>query len=100
MLNSVDAAVAATTSVAWRGAGAAGGERALINLSDNLNAKEQKVSIITGKKILLAGTSGTTPVSVQNLLPVEDPGAGGGHALGRPAASSRSASSRTLIQVR
>ena len=29
------------------------------------------MSIITGKKILLAGTSGTTPVSVQNLLPVE-----------------------------
>jgi hypothetical protein len=71
VLNSVDAAVAATTSVAWRGAGAAGGEQALINLSDNLKAKEQKVSIITGKKILLAGTSGTTPVSVQNLLPVE-----------------------------
>jgi hypothetical protein len=70
VLNSVDAAVAATTSVAWRGAGAAGGEQALINLSDNLRAKEQKVSIITGKKILLAGTSGTTPVSVQNLLPV------------------------------
>ncbi|HZZ54190.1 MAG TPA: DUF6049 family protein, partial [Trebonia sp.] len=71
VLNSVDAAVAVTTSVAWRGAGAAGGEQALINLSDNLKAKEQKVSIITGKKILLAGTSGTTPVSVQNLLPVE-----------------------------
>lgn len=71
VLNSVDAAVAATTSVAWRGAGAAGGEQALINLGDNLNAKEQKVSIITGKKILLAGTSGTTPVSVQNLLGVE-----------------------------
>jgi len=71
VLNSVDAAVTATTSVAWRGAGAAGGELALINLSDNLNAKEQDVSIITGTKILLAGTSGTTPVSVQNLLPVE-----------------------------
>jgi hypothetical protein len=71
VLNSVDAAVAATTSAAWRGAGAAGGWQALINVRDNLTAKEQKVSIITGKKILLAGTSGTTPVSVQNLLPVE-----------------------------
>ena len=30
-----------------------------------------RVSIITGKKILLAGASGTTPVSVQNLLNVE-----------------------------
>jgi hypothetical protein len=71
VLNSVDEAVATTTSAAWRGAQAAGGRQALINLSDNLKAKEQKVSIITGKKILLAGTSGTTPVSVQNLLPVE-----------------------------
>jgi Family of unknown function (DUF6049) len=71
VLKSVDAAVATTTSAAWRGAGAAGGWQALINLGDNLKAKEQKVSIITGKKILLAGTSGTTPVSVQNLLPVE-----------------------------
>jgi Family of unknown function (DUF6049) len=71
VLTSVDAAVAATTSAAWRGAGAAGGWQALTNVRDNLTAKEQKVSIITGKKILLAGTSGTTPVSVQNLLPVE-----------------------------
>jgi Family of unknown function (DUF6049) len=71
VLNSVDAAVAATTSAAWRGAGAAGGWQALTNVRDNLTWKEQKVSIITGKKILLAGTSGTTPVSVQNLLPVE-----------------------------
>jgi Family of unknown function (DUF6049) len=71
VLNSVDAAVTATTSAAWRGAGAAGGWRALINLGDNLKGKEQSVSIITGKKILLAGASGTTPVSVQNLLPVE-----------------------------
>ncbi len=71
VLTSVDAAVAATASAAWRGAGAAGGWQALTNVRDNLTAKEQKVSIITGKKILLAGTSGTTPVSVQNLLPVE-----------------------------
>ena len=71
VLESVDAAVTATTSTAWRGAGAAGGRQALINLRDNLNGKEQAVSIITGKKILLAGASGTTPVSVQNLLPVE-----------------------------
>lgn len=71
VLNSVDAAVTATASAAWRGAGAAGGWRALVNVRDNLSAKEEKVSIITGKKILLAGASGTTPVSVQNLLNVE-----------------------------
>ena len=71
MLNTIDKAVTATTSAAWRGAGATGGWQALINLGDNLAANEKKVQIITGKKILLAGTSGTTPVSVQNLLPVE-----------------------------
>jgi len=70
-LNSIDTAVTVTTSTAWRGAGAPAGWHALGNVRDNLNKKEQKVSIITGKKILLAGASGTTPVSVQNLLPVE-----------------------------
>ena len=68
VLNSVDAAVAATTSAAWRGAGSAGGRQALVNLGDYLRSAERKVTIITGKKILLAGASGTTPVSVQNLL--------------------------------
>ncbi len=71
VMNTIDAAVTTTTSAAWRGAGAAGGWQALTNLGDNLKDNEQKVSIITGKKILLAGASGTTPVSVQNLLPVE-----------------------------
>ena len=70
-LNSIDTAVTVTTSAAWRGAGAPAGWHALGNVRDNLNKKEQRVSIITGKKILLAGSSGTTPVSVQNLLPVE-----------------------------
>jgi uncharacterized protein DUF6049 len=69
--DTIDAAVTATTSAAWRGAGATGGWQALTNLGDNLRENEKKVSIITGKKILLAGASGTTPVSVQNLLPVE-----------------------------
>jgi Family of unknown function (DUF6049) len=71
VLDTIDAAVTATTSAAWRGAGVTGGWQALINLGDNLRVNEKKVSIITGKKILLAGASGTTPVSVQNLLPVE-----------------------------
>ena len=70
VLNSVDAAVAATTSAAWRGRGAPAGQQVLNNVRGNLGKKEQAVTIITGKKILLAGTSGTTPVSVQNLLPV------------------------------
>jgi len=73
VLNSVDAAVAVTTSAAWRDTGEAGGQLALNLVSDNLKSNEQKVHIIgiQGRKFLLGGTSGTTPVSVQNLLDVE-----------------------------
>jgi hypothetical protein len=73
VLQSLDAAVAATTSTAWRGADSAGGWLALTQLTDYLSDSEKKVRIITGKKVLLAGTSGTTPVSVTNLgeLPVQ-----------------------------
>lgn len=72
LLNSVDAAVAVTTSVAWRGAGAADGWLALDKVDHNLFSNEEKVHIIgiPGRKFLLGGTSGTTPVSVQNLLSV------------------------------
>jgi Family of unknown function (DUF6049) len=70
VLQSIDAAVAATTSAAWRGADSAGGWLALTQLADYLSDHEQGsqgVRIITGKKVLLAGTSGQTPVSVTNL---------------------------------
>ena len=70
LLQTYDAAVAATTSVAWRGAGSAKGSRALTQLGDYLTNSLKQVRIITGKKLLLAGTSGETPVSVQNLLPM------------------------------
>jgi Family of unknown function (DUF6049) len=70
-VNTIDTALTATASAAWRGAGASGGGHALTNLGDNLAENLKRVTIITGKKILLAGASGTTPVSVQNLLPVE-----------------------------
>jgi hypothetical protein len=68
LLQTYDAAVAATTSVAWRGASSAGGWLALTQLGDYLSNSLKQVRIITGKKLLLAGTSGETPVSVQNLL--------------------------------
>jgi len=72
-LNAVDAAVAATTSAAWRGDGAADGWLALRKLGDYLDSNEKKVQIISSKdeKFLLGGASGNAPVSVQNLLPVE-----------------------------
>ena len=69
-LQMLDAAVAATTSAAWRGDSAAGGRLALTKLGDYLTDSQKKVQIITGKKLLLAGTSGQSPVSVQNLLPL------------------------------
>jgi hypothetical protein len=90
VLDSIDAAVTATTSTAWRGDGAAGGWLALRKLGSYLVTSEKKVQIITGKKILLGGSSGTTPVSVQNLLPVEvqvrvvaTPAAGGQLTVGK-----------------
>ena len=70
LLDSLDAAVTATTSTAWHGPGIASGLGALGKLANYLSDAEQKVQIITGKKILLAGASGDTPVSVQNLLPL------------------------------
>jgi hypothetical protein len=66
LLASLDAAVAATTSAAWR-TDPAGGEQALARLTDYLSDAEQKVTIIAGKKVLLGGASGYTPVSVTNL---------------------------------
>jgi hypothetical protein len=71
-LDTIDAAVTATTSAAWRGTGAAGGNHALVMLNGYLVTSEQKVQIIKGRnKILLGGASGSAPVSVQNLLPDE-----------------------------
>jgi hypothetical protein len=71
-LDTIDAAVTATTSAAWRGTGAPGGVHALIMLGNNLSASMHKVQIIRGRnKILLGGASGSAPVSVQNLLPFE-----------------------------
>jgi hypothetical protein len=67
VLQSIDAAVAATTSAAWRGTDSASGRLALTKLTDYLSDNEKKVQLITGKKLLLAGTSGFAPVSVTNL---------------------------------
>ena len=54
--------------------------------------------MIASKKILLAGQSGETPVSVQNGLGVADPGSGDGHRR-RRAASFRWASFNALLKV-
>ena len=67
-LESLAAAVAVTQSSAWSGSGSPGGWLALTELSDYLSDQLHKVLLIPVKKILLAGTSGDTPVSVQNNM--------------------------------
>jgi hypothetical protein len=67
-LNSLDAALAVTQSSAWRGRGSPGGWLAMTLLGHYVSESEKKVQMIASKKILLAGQSGETPVSVQNEL--------------------------------
>ncbi|HXT92105.1 MAG TPA: DUF6049 family protein [Trebonia sp.] len=67
-LNSLDAALAATASSAWRGAGSPSGKWAISQLHLYLQDAENKVRLVASKKILLAGQSGETAVSVQNGL--------------------------------
>ena len=67
-LNSLTAALAVTASSAWRGHGSVGGWRAITQLISYLNDATGKVKLVASKKILLAGKSGETPVSVQNGL--------------------------------
>ncbi len=66
--DSLAGAVAATASSAWRGAGSAGGTDAAARLQRYLSFSEGKVQIIPITKVLLAGNSGETPVSVKNGL--------------------------------
>jgi hypothetical protein len=67
-LNSLDAALVTTASSAWRGKGSPGGWRAYGQLAGYLQDAEGKVRLVASKKILLAGQSGETAVSVQNGL--------------------------------
>jgi hypothetical protein len=67
-LNSLDAALATIASSAWRGHGSPGGWLAMGQLYTYLKDSEHKVQMIVSKKILLAGQSGETPVSVLNGL--------------------------------
>jgi len=69
-VSALDAAAAVTESAAWRGDGSYGGWLALTQLSDFFTSQEGLVRVIASKKVLLAGTTGTTPVSVHNGLKV------------------------------
>ena len=92
---SLDAALAATASAAWRGSGSPGGWLAT-DPAGRLPVllRAQGADHPAGKKLFLAGTSGETPVSVRNGLGLAGPGAGGGiDAAGQPA-SARARSTR------
>jgi hypothetical protein len=64
----LDGAVATLESSAWRGTGSAGGYLALTLLTGYISDAEHKVDMVASTKLLLAGQSGETPVSVQNAL--------------------------------
>jgi hypothetical protein len=71
-LDSLAAAMAVTQSSAWRGSASPGGSLAIGELSSYLQDQQNKVLLIPAKKILLAGESGDTLVSVQNGLSLPD----------------------------
>jgi hypothetical protein len=66
----MEVAVGVAQSAAWRGRGSLGGRNAIKRLRSYLDYNEGRVRIISGTKVLLAGTSGAAPVSVSNGLPV------------------------------
>jgi Family of unknown function (DUF6049) len=65
---SLDQALAATESSAWRGSGMPQGLALAGSLSDYLRSHESKVRIIAADQVSMAGASGTIPVSIQNGL--------------------------------
>jgi hypothetical protein len=65
---SLDQAVAATESSAWRGSAMPQGLALADSLSDYLSTQESKVRIIAADQVSMAGASGAVPVSIQNGL--------------------------------
>ena len=67
-LRSLDEALAATESAAWRGGGEPQGVALRSRLHGYLTSAESKVKIITSAEVPMAGASGPVPVSIQNGL--------------------------------
>ena len=65
---SLNEALAATESSAWRGSGIAQGLLLADSLSEYLTTQESKVRIIAADQVSMAGASGAVPVSIQNGL--------------------------------
>ena len=66
---SLDEALAATESSAWRGSGMSQGLALAYGLSAYLSDEESKVKIIAADQVSMGGASGAVPVSIQNGMP-------------------------------
>ncbi len=68
-VSSLNQALVAAESAAWRGAGRSQGLAQLDSLSDYLSSAVKKVRFISGSaQVQMAGSSGLVPVSIQNGL--------------------------------
>jgi hypothetical protein len=67
-LQTLDQALIATESAAWRGGGMSQGLAQANNLRDYLRSAEKKVKIIASPQVQMGGSSGLVPVSIQNGL--------------------------------
>ena len=65
---SLDEALLATASAAWRGSGQPQGTELVRGLSDYITAANKKVKIIPSGQVPMGGSSGLVPVSIQNGL--------------------------------
>ena len=65
---SLDEALLATESAAWRGSGKPGGVALARGLSGYITAANNKVRIISSDQVPMGGSSGQVPVSIQNGL--------------------------------
>ena len=65
---SLDEALLATESAAWRGSGRPQGEALVGGLSYYITAANKKVRIISSAQVPMGGSSGLVPVSIQNGL--------------------------------
>jgi hypothetical protein len=65
---SLDEALLATESAAWRGSGEPQGEELVRGLSYYITAANKKVTIIPSGQVPMGGSSGLVPVSIQNGL--------------------------------
>ena len=67
-VQSLDQALVATESAAWRDGGTSRGLAQWHSLSEYLSSAEKKVKIITSAQVPMGGSSGLVPVSIQNGL--------------------------------